>query len=63
LIAFWIQATLASEDEFVITVIKQEDQIDTEINQLSPPVSKKKRSRNHSKRQSGAGLGLCIFRI
>lgn len=31
---FWIQATVASEDEFVITVIKQEDQIESEINHL-----------------------------
>lgn len=31
---FWIQATLASEDEFVITVIKQEEQIDSEINHI-----------------------------
>lgn len=31
---FWIQATVASEDEFVITVIKQEDQIEAEINHI-----------------------------
>ncbi|RJE48736.1 MULTISPECIES: adaptor protein MecA [unclassified Dehalobacter] len=31
---FWIQATVASEDEFVITVIKQEEQIDAEINHI-----------------------------
>jgi len=31
---FWVQATVASEDEFVITVIKQEDQIDNEINHI-----------------------------
>jgi len=31
---FWIQATMASEDEFVITVIKQEDQIEAEINHI-----------------------------
>lgn len=31
---FWIQATVASEDEFVITVIKQEEQIESEINNL-----------------------------
>lgn len=31
---FWIQATLASEDEFVITVIKQEEQIESEINHI-----------------------------
>mgnify|MGYP000892147886 FL=1 len=31
---FWIQATLASEDEFVITVIKQDDQSETEINHI-----------------------------
>ena len=31
---FWIQATLASEDEFVITVIKQEEQIEAEINHI-----------------------------
>ncbi|UWG98352.1 adaptor protein MecA [Dehalobacter sp. DCM] len=31
---FWIQATLASEDEFVITVIKQEEQLDSDINHI-----------------------------
>ena len=31
---FWIQATVASEEEFVITVIKQEDQIEAEINHI-----------------------------
>ncbi len=31
---FWIQATVASEDEFVITVIKQEEQIEAEINHI-----------------------------
>jgi len=31
---FWVQATVASEDEFVITVIKQDDHIETEINHL-----------------------------
>ncbi|NLP43297.1 MAG: adaptor protein MecA, partial [Peptococcaceae bacterium] len=31
---FWVQATVASEDEFVITVIKQDDHIDTEINHI-----------------------------
>ena len=31
---FWIQATVASEEEFVITVIKQEEQIEAEINHI-----------------------------
>jgi len=31
---FWIQATVASEEEFVITVIKQEDEVDSEINHI-----------------------------
>lgn len=31
---FWIQATVASEEEFVITVIKQDDDLDAEINHL-----------------------------
>lgn len=40
---FWIQATVASEDEFVITVIKQEDQIDTEINHIIQTSFKEKK--------------------
>jgi adapter protein MecA 1/2 len=31
---FWIQATVASDDEFVITVIKQDEQIEAEINHI-----------------------------
>ena len=40
---FWIQATVASEDEFVITVIKQEDQIDVEINHIIQTSFKEKK--------------------
>ncbi len=40
---FWIQATVASEDEFVITVIKQEDQIDAEINHIIQTSFKEKK--------------------
>lgn len=48
---FWIQATVASEDEFVITVIKQEDQIEAEINHIIQTSfgEKKKGSRPLSK--------------
>jgi adapter protein MecA 1/2 len=48
---FWIQATVASEDEFVITVIKQEDQIEAEINHIIQTSfgEKKKVSRPISK--------------
>lgn len=31
---FWIQATVVSDDEFVITVIKQDEQIEAEINHI-----------------------------
>lgn len=52
---FWIQATVASEDEFVITVIKQEDQIEAEINHILQTTlgDKKKESRPSSKFASG----------
>lgn len=48
---FWIQATIASEDEFVITVIKQEDQIEAEINHIIQTSfgEKKKATRPASK--------------
>lgn len=48
---FWVQATVASEDEFVITVIKQEEQIEAEINHIiqSNFGEKKGTSKNHSK--------------
>jgi adapter protein MecA 1/2 len=51
---FWIQATVASEDEFVITVIKQEDQIEAEINHIIQTSfgEKKKVSRPRSKYSS-----------
>jgi adapter protein MecA 1/2 len=54
---FWIQATVASEDEFVITVIKQEDQIEAEINHIIQTSfgEKKKGSRPSSKFSSEQG--------
>ncbi|NLM20159.1 MAG: adaptor protein MecA [Peptococcaceae bacterium] len=47
---FWIQATLASEDEFVITVIKQDEQVDTEINHIfEANLKEKKKPQSTSK--------------
>ncbi|HHV64778.1 MAG TPA: adaptor protein MecA [Peptococcaceae bacterium] len=48
---FWIQATIASEEEFVITVIKQEDHIENEINHIiqSSFADKKKAARSTCK--------------
>ena len=47
---FWVQATVASEDEFVITVIKQDDHIDADINHfVHTGLEDMKKSRSSTK--------------
>ncbi|RNC29534.1 MAG: Adapter protein MecA 2 [Candidatus Dichloromethanomonas elyunquensis] len=59
---FWIQATVASEDEFVITVIKQEDQIEAEINHIiQTSLGEKKKSSKQTAKFTSEGDWVYVF--
>lgn len=59
---FWIQATVASEDEFVITVIKQEEQIEAEINHIiQTSIAERKKAGAHTSKPGSGQDWVYVF--